>query len=842
MLLFFISTLMLQAQNRSSVCAVSAGSDHINCQQPIQVQATALTPGNDYTYSWSPANLLVNPNSASAWGSFGGPGVYNQQFVVTMTDTVTGCIATDTVIVSSFMPITGTQYLCPGDTLDLDFGPGATFYNWQYFTDTNNVQSSINQYTQVLTITAPGTYLGYATFPNCGAITSLVTVVDSCLSQSCSVSAGADHIDCQQPIQLQGQALSSGNNYIYSWSPANLLVNPNNLTAFGTYGGPGVHNQQFVLTMTDTVTGCIATDTVIVSSFMPVVGNRYLCPGDSLTLDFGPGAIFYNWQTFTDTNNVSTPLNQLTQTLIVTQPGTYLGFATFPGCGTITSLVTVVDSCLSQSCSVNAGPDTTFCQQHGQLQATPGSPGNYSYSWSPAYGLSNPNIANPIVDLGVNNQSYVVTMTDNTSGCQATDTVVVNAYYWNIDTLYMCNNNPITYNIGPGGFQYTVQFTDTSGNFQFMQVPGGIYVMTQPAQYLFIGYYTSCGALTSLITVLDSCNVPVNNVWPGDCNYDLTANMADVLNIGIGYNTSGPARPNASNQWYAQPMSDWTQNFVNCNYKHADANGDGLINVNDTLPVALNYGLTHPYSNVPELPVTASTPTLELVANYDTCGLQTLVTIDIRMGNSSIPVDSIYGVAFRLSFEPHLIDTMLTGLTFAGSWLGNVGTDMIGFQKPFRSTGLIDVCEVGNNQLNRYNGQGSVGSFQIVTTDNLSGITVLHLDLSQVTAVTLDGIVHPLTLVNDSVIIDPSVPAGIHNKPAAPAFRVYPNPANEMLTVKGAAAGSTIELVNMLGEVVLKQQASMVSRLDVSHVSAGVYFIRVSGSNGTHTEKISITR
>lgn len=838
LLLFFISTLLLQAQNPNSVCAVSAGSDHINCQQPIQLNGQPLTPGTDYIYSWSPANLLVNPTSLAAYGTFGGPGVHNQQFVLTMTDTVTGCIATDTVIVSSFMPILGTRYLCPGDTMILDFGPGATMYNWQYYTDTNNVQTFLNQPTQTLSVTAPGTYLGFATFPNCGALTSFVTIVDSCLSSSCSVDAGPDTTFCQQHGQLQATPASPGN-YSYSWSPTYGLSNPNIANPVVDLG---VHNQQYVVTLTDLNNGCQSTDTVIINAYYWNLDTLYMCNNIPITYNIGPGASQYSVQ-YTDTSGnfqYSILPNEL---YVITQPAQYVFVGVYPGCGALTSVITVIDSCSTQSCSVNAGPDTTFCQQHGQLQATPGSPGNYSYSWSPAYGLSNPNIANPVVDLGVNNQQYVVTMTDPSNGCQATDTVIINAYYWNIDTFYMCNNAPITYNIGPGGTNYTYQFVDTSGNGQFGQAPNGIYVMTQPAQYIFIGFYPGCGALTSVITVIDSCNVPVNNVWPGDCNYDLTANMADVLNIGIGYNTSGPVRPNATNQWYAQPMNDWTQNFVNCNYKHADANGDGLINVNDTLPVALNYGLTHPYSFVPELPVTASTPTLELVANYDTCGLQTLVTVDIRMGNSTTPVDSLYGIAFRLSFEPNLIDTMLTGLTFNGSWLGTISNNIIGFQKPFRSSGLIDVCEVGNNQLNRYNGQGSIGSFQIVTTDNLSGISVLHLDLSQVTAVTLDGIAIPVTLVADSVIIDPSVPAGIHSKPAAAAWQVYPNPANDVLTIKGHNSGETIELVNMLGAVVLRQTANTTaSRLDVSNLDSGVYFVRVTGDNSTHTKKITITR
>src|SRR5204862_289569 len=131
------------------------------------------------------------------------------------------------------------------------------------------------------------------------------------------------------------------------------------------------------------------------------------------------------------------------------------------------------------------------------------------------------------------------------------------------------------------------------------------------------------------------CNAFVANVWPGDCDYNLIANNADVLQIGLGYGTTGATRPSASNSWYAQPMSDWTQNFLNCNYKHADADGNGIVDVNDTLPISLNYGNTHPFRLQPVV-APASAPELYLVANYDTVGLQTLVTVDIRLGTSAL--------------------------------------------------------------------------------------------------------------------------------------------------------------------------------------------------------------
>jgi len=65
--------------------------------------------------------------------------------------------------------------------------------------------------------------------------------------------------------------------------------------------------------------------------------------------------------------------------------------------------------------------DTTICEgSPAQLSAT----GGVSYSWSPATGLSNPAISNPIASPVVTTQ-YIVSGT-NANGCSANDTVLVN--------------------------------------------------------------------------------------------------------------------------------------------------------------------------------------------------------------------------------------------------------------------------------------------------------------------------------------------------------------------------------------------------------------------------------
>lgn len=900
--------------------SVDAGNDTAFCQQPVQLMATTQ-PSGSFIYSWSPANLLQNPNSQNPYG-YPGSHLHNQPFVVTVTDTATGCTATDTVLASSYNPITGPFYLCAGDTLTLDFGPGGTSYNWQTFYDTTGTPYAINQTTQTLVVTQPGDYLGYAFFPGCGPLTSYVQVIDSCMSTNCSniitymqqpgqcgdmitfvgsasnntvswtwdmgnghvysgptmsvandfytygsytitlttvdnlnctavstitvnvtngitANAGPDIVTCQQLAQLNVAVNPSSSNLTYYWSGNNTISDPYIQNPTVSHADSAL----IIVSVTDTVTGCTSSDSLYVTAYNPVVDTFYICNNSTVVLDFGPGASNYYWQYYTDTAGNMTSLTATTQFYLASQPGTYMGYAIFPGCGALTSLFYVVDTCMTQSCSVNAGPDTTFCQQQGQLNAVASPAGNYTFSWSPANGLDDPNIQNPNVISGVSSQQYVVTMTDTATGCTSTDTVIVSAYYFFNDTVYICDSSNVTLDLGPGASSYYWQyFTDTAGNTSFINIYTQTLTVNQPGQYVAIAIFPGCGALTSVFHVIDSCNVYVSDVWPGDCNYDLVANMADALHIGLGYGATDAIRPNATPLWYPQPMTDWAQNFTNCNYKHADADGDGVINVNDTLPISLNYGNTHPFRlGQPEF--IASAPTLTLIANYDTVGLQTLVTIDVQLGSAALPVDSLYGISFRITADAGLIDTTLTAINLNNTWLGTMGGNMFGFRKAFPGGGRIDAAESRNDHQNRLNGSGTIATFSIVTTDNLSGIAICHIDVTEVTAVTASQHYLAINVVNDSVVINSAMPAGIEAPGAETGFSAYPNPANEQVTVQTGKTASRIEICDMLGRTVQSvSPASATTVLNTSTLADGVYLIRVYSGSSVTTQKLTVTR
>src|SRR5665213_909899 len=87
----------------SSSCSVFLGPDTSFCQTQGQLFATPGTPGPNYVFSWSPTIGLSDSTSQSPFVN----NVSNQQYIVTMTDTVTHCTATDTIVVSAYEMITG---------------------------------------------------------------------------------------------------------------------------------------------------------------------------------------------------------------------------------------------------------------------------------------------------------------------------------------------------------------------------------------------------------------------------------------------------------------------------------------------------------------------------------------------------------------------------------------------------------------------------------------------------------------------------------------------------------------------------------------------------------------
>lgn len=342
-----------------------------------------------------------------------------------------------------------------------------------------------------------------------------------------------------------------------------------------------------------------------------------------------------------------------------------------------------------------------------------------------------------------------------------------------------------------------------------------------------------------------SCVAATSVVWPGDANYDLVADNNDILNIGLAYGYTGPVRSSASLTWVAQPASDWSFQFANgANLKHADTDGNGVVNTDDTTAVGLNYGLTHPFRLMPPVVTSLPSPQLYVVTNPDTANLSDTVNVEVFLGTGTTQVDSIYGIAFTLNYDTALVSDTYFNADFTGCWMGTPGVDLITFSHNRYNDGAMDFAIVRTDQ-NNTNGFGFLNRLGIVIVDNVGAKVTLPLTISNVTAITASEYVLSVLVSNDSVLIDTTGTVGINElMPLADQFSLYPNPAGNFIQLS-APLNETFEMevFNQFGRSVLpKQIVTNGVRMNTTSLIQGVYFMTLTSGKGKITRKFNVIR
>lgn len=281
---------------------VDAGDDiTIPHGTSTQLQGAASGGSPAYNYSWSPSELLVNPNIAD-------PHTVNLNQTTVFTLTVTdanGCSQSDQVVVT----ITGgaltvtlsaePPFVCQGGSSQLSAFPGGGSgeytFNWTseppgFTSEEQNPVVTVDQTTEFTVVIDDG-------FNN---VSAQITVIAYPVPQS---EAGPDQfIPHGTSLILNGSASNGSPPFYYSWTPVELLLEPN-------VSSPQTINLYesvtFMLTVTD-ANGCIgSTDSVHVQvtgnalSVNPVAEDNLICPGFSTQLiafpSGGSGSYTYLW-------------------------------------------------------------------------------------------------------------------------------------------------------------------------------------------------------------------------------------------------------------------------------------------------------------------------------------------------------------------------------------------------------------------------------------------------------------------------------------------------------------------------------------------------------------------
>ncbi len=483
----------------------NAGADIAICiGASTQMNASASSGSGPLTYLWSPADSLNNPNIVNP--------IANPTTTTTYTVLVTdanSCSASDEVVVTvNTLPVANAGAdvsICAGSNTQLDAGSstgnGTLSYSWSPasgLTDPNiaNPVASPSGTTAYTVLVTDGN--------SCTASDTVVVTVNPLPTLTLNSTLCAPNLLTYDVTVTSNAEMLTAN--------FGSVINNNN----GTFSINGVPTGQNVtLTATLNSTGCqkILVVTAPVCA-CPVVdppvsnGDESICFGETIpaltvTVNANETADWY------DAPTGGNLLLSGSTSYAPTGAGTFYAEArnTINNC--VSSTRTALTLTVNPLPTTNAGPDVAICiGASTQLDAS-GSTGSgtLTYLWSPATGLSNPNIVNPIANP-TDTTIYTVTVTD-ANNCSESDEVVVAVNelpVLTVDTTF-CAPNLLTYSVlvETSGDNLTATAgtvtNNGGGSFTVSGVPAGQNVV-------LTAIFTATGCQSSQLVVAPDCSCP----------------------------------------------------------------------------------------------------------------------------------------------------------------------------------------------------------------------------------------------------------------------------------------------------------------------------------------------
>ncbi len=373
---------------------VAVGGDAQICDD----ETVQLSVFGGSTFEWTPAETLSAGDVPDPIASPSETTSYN----VKVTDD-NGCVLEEevTVFVSSSPALTAgeNQQICQGGSTPISAEGEGTF-SWIPPNTLENAQSSSPTASPAVSTTY------YVTLTNESGCSTVDSVRVEVLPPAGFVESNQVIICADEDGQLQ-----AGGGVSYSWAPTTGLSDPNIANPIATPDQTTI----YTVTIVDEV-GCSIDQTVSVFRFsdnlISAGGDVTICSGESTEL-LASGGNSFSWNpdptlSATDISNpIATPTETTTYTVFIDSG---------EGCSGESSVTVTVE----EAPQIDAGEDINICNGGSAIVAASGE-GNIT--WSPALGISNTTIINPVVSPAETTTYTLVVSSDN--GCESTDEMIV---------------------------------------------------------------------------------------------------------------------------------------------------------------------------------------------------------------------------------------------------------------------------------------------------------------------------------------------------------------------------------------------------------------------------------
>lgn len=327
-----------------------------------------------------------------------------------------------------------------------------------------------------------------------------------------------------------------------------------------------------------------------------------------------------------------------------------------------------------------------------------------------------------------------------------------------------------------------------------------------------------------------------SDVWPGDANNDGVVTTADVFEIGLAFSSTGSARTPGGNSYTGQHANNWLGTVSGGKNKcHADCNGDGTVNMSDTVAIHNNFALTHSFKSSEN---SSSDPDISIVASQNTAFTGQWNKADIILGSSSNPMSQAYGVAFDLSIDPTFVEANSYYIVYTPSFL-NQNNQNVQFRKPDFTTNKLYAATVRTDHAN-VNGNGKIAEIWFKVKNDAPDNSYINIVLSNTRKINNTGANAILTTGDGAIEVSSNATGVKENINLSLGVSVFPNPAKEIVYLRSQSTSAVNYIVtDLLGKIILKGAFTKTSSLNTSELSAGSYIVQFnSGAVNTYKKLV----
>lgn len=441
------------------------------------------------------------------------------------------------------------------------------------------------------------------------------------------------------------------------------------------------------------------------------------------------------------------------------------------------------------------GNPLNFSQNTSNLYAVP-----YSYAVKLLV-ISNFGCKDSITKISVVNPSPVVSFTANdTIGCRP-----LCVSFFSLSSIATGVNVHWLWDFGDGDSLNTDHcYTNGSGFYD-----------------VSLSVTSDSGCVTTLTKphyIIDSC---ASFIWPGDADNSAIADNNDLLPIGLYYGQTGIPRSSISNVWQADSVADWgiTQNN-GVDMKHADCNGDGTIDANDTLAINLNLNLTHAIPVINNTSGERAASDLYFITAGTSFNPGDWVNAELWLGTSTSPISNLYGIAFNIHYDVSLVQPGTESLSYSSSWLGTPGTDVLKISKvdALAYTAYGALTRTDHTDVSGY---GKIADFKFQIKTSLTSAVTMPLWISNYKA-------------NNAAGIEQTFTTSVTEINKATGITVYPNPFSSQTNISfnEEQNHSIIKITDVLGkEVRIIDFSGKILSIEKGEMKDGIYFLQIVDGN-----------